>query len=642
MKNLNQFLLSKTLLGSSIVLAAGLAGCGGGGSGTDSAGTAAGSPASTIASTLEQVHTESASVPSAAAPVSADSAATPQPSGAPATPGTSTPGTSAPTPTPVVRPPTSAPITTPTPTPAASLPALALPAVIANGSTVTLECGRTYLGTLDLKGKSNVTVNVSGSCGKPTITPAKAVSGWTKHQGNIWSAPIAFATAQVIVDEKPVPLAHWPNKSQGLAKAASSGSSSLAYAMPNADLAGANLIFKPYEWSVEARRISAYANGSMTLAATDNPNYDGYALSGRPEFYVEGKLWMLDEPNEWAIQDGRLYVWTADGQSPEGRVAAAPNQHGIDAENARNITVQGVRIAAAANGIHASGATSLRATDVEIINSSGNGIMNSGGSGLYVDGASIRNSRHDGIIVKWGGGNETIKNSSVDASGTTGMPVNAHAAISLTMTEGATITNNRVTNAAYTGIRFYRNATVTGNTVDGACLMLSDCGGLYTAARDKQPLNTRIESNVIQNVGKGVRLAWGIFLDDFANGVTVSGNTVAGSGNGLFIHNGFGNLIQGNAFSASSQSHLQMYESAAGAVKNNTVSGNTFTARNGEETYRISSDMGTSAVAGFAAWNNNVYASSSAVFANFNGEQLNFAQWKSRTGQDGASVLKAP
>jgi parallel beta-helix repeat protein len=223
------------------------------------------------------------------------------------------------------------------------------------------------------------------------------------------------------------------------------------------------------------------------------------------------------------------------------------------------------------------------------------------------------------------------------------MPANARAAINLTASEGASILDNIVTSAGYIGIRFFRNATVSRNTVDGACLALTDCGGLFTSARDRLPLNTRIDGNTVRNVGPTQKLAWGIYLGDYANGTTVVNNIVAGNGNGMNIFDGFNNTISGNAFSASRQAHIQMSESgAAPSVRNNAVSGNTFTALDGEETYRISSDLGTASVAQFGTYDRNTYVSASPVFANFNGEPLSFAQWKARTGQDGASTIKAP
>ncbi|WP_019143103.1 right-handed parallel beta-helix repeat-containing protein [Noviherbaspirillum massiliense] len=516
-----------------------------------------------------------------------------------------------------------------------------MPANVASGSTLELQCGRIYVGTLDLAGKSDVTVKTAGGCGKAVLTPGQAVTGWTREQGNIYSALIAFDAAQVLIDGQPIALAHWPSRAQTWAKASSSTANSLSYAMPNADLAGATLVFRAYDWSIDARRITAYSNGTMSLATTGNPAYDGYAPSGAASFYVEGKLWMLDEPGEWAVSGGRLYVWTPDGQSPEGRAWASPNQNGIEASNSRNITVDGVRVFGAANGINAPGATGLAVSNAEIINASENGILNSGGSGLSVKDSSLRNVRHDAIMVRWGGGGELIRNSSIDAAGSIGMPTNAHAAIYLASSSGAQILNNSVTNSGYIGIRFFRNATVTGNTVDTACLVLTDCGGFYANADDKQPLNSRVEANIIRNVGGTQRLAWGIFLDGSANAVTVASNTISGNANGMMIFNSFGNTVTGNAFSQSHQTHVEIGETGDGSnVRNIVVSGNRFSARIGEETYRIGSTLNPAAAAQFGTYSGNDYASSSSVFANYNGEALSFEQWKARTGQDQSSTFK--
>lgn len=518
-----------------------------------------------------------------------------------------------------------------------------MPSNISSGSVLELQCGHVYQGTLDLKGKSDVTVKTVGTCGKATITPGQSVMGWTPYQGNIYSAPIAFGVAQLLLDGHPKSLAHWPNRSQTWAKADSASATSLSFAMPNNDLAGATLVFRAFDWSIDARRITGYSGSQMTLGPTGNPAFDGYAPSGQVPFYVEGKLWMLDEPGEWAVGDGRLYLWTPDGKTPEGRVSASPDKHGIDATDSSAVTVENIRVYGAANGINAVGATDLTIADTDIINSSANGIVNSGGSGLSVAGTAVRNSRHDGILVRWGGGRESIKNSRVDVSGSIGMPTNAHAGIYLSESVGATISGNTVSNSGYIGIRFFRNAVISGNTVDSACLTLADCGGMYASAPDKLPLNSQVAGNAIKNVGSLQRLAWGIQLDGSANGVTVTNNTISASGNGLMIFDSFNNTITGNTFMQNNQAHIQMAETASGdRVRNNQVSGNRFVSKNREEAYRISSDLGVASVVQFGSYSDNRYESSSSIFANFNGEALNFSQWKERTGQDESSSFFLP
>lgn len=527
--------------------------------------------------------------------------------------------------------------------PDSSQPLLPMPTNIANGSMVELECGKTYGGTLDLRNKTNVTVKTIGNCGKAKMTPGSAIGGWSHEHGNIYSAPIDIEAVQVIIDGQTMPLAHWPNRPQTWAKSTGAAANSLSYSMPNGDVLGASLIFRPYEWAIEARKITAYSGNTMTLASTGKLAYDGYPPEGATDFYVEGKLWMLDSPGEWAISAGRLYLWTPDGQSPQGRVWAFPDRHAIEASDSRAILIDGVSIFGAANGINALGAADLHVLNTDIANSSENGIMNAGGSRLLVDGASIRNSRHNGISVKWGGNGEIIRNSRVDATGVTGMPANSQAAIYLPLSAGSNIANNVISSSGYIGIRAFRNTTISGNTVDGACEVMTDCGGIVVASPEKTPLNARIENNVIRNVSRPQRLVWAVYLGSYANGVTVADNIIAGNTNGMNIFDGFNNVITGNAFSDSTQAHIQMGEDGTSpSVRNNKILSNRFTAKKGEETYRISSDLGSASVAQFASYDNNTYVNSSPIFVNFNGEALSYAQWKARTGQDENSTYSTP
>src|SRR6202011_4510518 len=95
---------------------------------------------------------------------------------------------------------------------------------------------------------------------------------------------------------------------------------------PNSDVDGATLVY------LENQSVIA----TQTIA--------GAAFNTANKYYVEGKLWMLDSPGEWAVSGGRLYMWAPDGLSPEGRVWAVPNSNGINADFSTNITIDDVNI----------------------------------------------------------------------------------------------------------------------------------------------------------------------------------------------------------------------------------------------------------------------------------------------------------
>jgi parallel beta-helix repeat protein len=537
---------------------------------------------------------------------------------------------------------------TPVIAPNMSLPVLTLPATAANNSTIELQCGRTYAGTLQLAGKSNVTVKttgISGNCGNATITPGQSITGWSRHEGNVYSAPISFHAAQVILDGVPLTLAHWPSRETTWARPAATSASTLSANLPSTDVIGARLAFRANDWAIEERNVTNYAQGSLSLSPTGNISFDGYPLSGQPDFYLEGKLWMLDEPGEWAVSNGRLYLWSPDGASPEGRVFAAPASDAIDAQNSSGITVSDVNLYGSANGINALNAKNLKVVRTRISDSSANGILNSGGSGLYVEDASIVRTRHDAIAIKWGGGGEMIKNSLFIDSGTIGMPTNAHAAVNVIASTGSTISGNTIQRAGYIGIHIAKNAIVTGNLVDSACMVLTDCGGIYVNGQLGVALNTQVEGNTIRQTGVNAgaqRLAWGIDMDS-TTAVTVRNNTIEANANGMQMRNATGNTLTGNRFSGSVQAHIQMNdEGGTVTTRGNVINGNSFMSTRGEETYRMSSPAGTESVGLFATFNGNDYRSSSAIFANFNGIPLDYAGWKARTAQDANSTFAQP
>jgi parallel beta-helix repeat protein len=488
-----------------------------------------------------------------------------------------------------------------------------IPTNIANGATVSLTCGVTYQGTLELNGKSNVTVKTAGTCGKAAITPGRAITGFVKGTGNIYSAPISFTPVQVSVGGAFVSAAHWPNTPW----------TSSTSGMPSTDLTGANYVYLDNQSVIK----------SQTLTSN--------SVSTAKPFYVEGKLWMLDAPGEWAVQNGRLYIWSADNQSPEGKVWAAASSNGINADNSSGITIDGVSISLATDGISANGSTNLKVLNTDINNSGRDGIWASGSKGLQVNLSTVSNSRRNGIDGWYSVNGAVITNSTVSNTGMVGMPSTTDAGIMFG--DGGTnrIDNVRVTNSSYHGISVLHNRStnVTNNIVDVACVRLTDCGGIYTGARDQLPLTLLIEGNTVNNV-KGTE-GIGIYLDDFANGVTVNKNTVSNSTRGLFLHNAFNNVISNNTISSSTSAHLGLSQDS-GNIRNNKVTYNKFNSTNGEWTYNTETGSNLKT---FISADYNTYTSNNVnVFSRYwdgrsAGVTLSYTGWKAWAGLDAHSTM---
>jgi parallel beta-helix repeat protein len=489
---------------------------------------------------------------------------------------------------------------------------LPIPANVASGATVGLQCGAVYQGTLELNGKSDVTVKTVGNCGKARISPGRAVTGWVRYSGSIFSAPISFTPQQVSIGGNTVSAAHWPNRPWATSTAG----------MPSGQLSGATLVVLVNQSVIQSRILT------------------GNSVGTGKRFYVEGKLWMLDSPGEWAVQDGRLYLWAPDGQSPEGRAWAAPNSNGINADRSRGITVDGVSIFAANDGISANESSGLKVLNTDIDNSARDGIWASGSRGLQVSGSKVSNARRNGIDGWYSITGAAISNSSISNTGMVGMPSASDAGIMFGDGSDNRIENVRVVNSAYHGISVLHNrfTFVLNSVVDMACARLNDCAAVYTSARDEQPLNLLIEGNTVTN-SRGAE-AIGIYLDDHANGVTVKQNMVANNTRGLVVHNGFNNVITNNTFASSGVTHVG-FSQDVGNVRNNRVTDNTFKSTNGEQTFNLEAGAN---FRNFATYDYNTYRSNNLnVFGHtWDGRSAglthSYQGWKKQIGQDAHSV----
>jgi parallel beta-helix repeat protein len=489
---------------------------------------------------------------------------------------------------------------------------LPIPTNVANGATVGLRCGALYQGTLELNGRSNVTVKTVGNCGKARISPGRAVTGWVRYSGSIFSAPIGFTPQQVSIGGSAVSAAHWPNRPWAASTAG----------MPGGQLSGATLVVLVNQSVIQ----------SHTLA--------GNSVGTGKRFYVEGKLWMLDSPGEWAVQDGRLYLWAPDGRSPEGRAWAAPNSNGINADKSRGITVDGVSIFAANDGISANESSGLKVLNTDIDNSARDGIWAGGSRGLQVSGSKVSNARRNGIDGWYSITGAVISNSTISNTGMVGMPSASDAGIMFGDGSDNRIDKVRVVNSAYHGISVLHNrfTSVRNSVVDKACSRLTDCAAVYTSARDEQALTLLIEGNTVTNT-RGAE-AIGIYLDDHANGVTVNQNIVANNTRGLVVHNGFNNVITNNTFASSGVTHVG-FSQDVGKVRNNRVTGNTFKSTDGEQTFNLEAGADFK---DFATYDYNTYRSNNLkVFGHtWDGRSAGLAHsyqgWKDQIGQDAHSV----
>jgi hypothetical protein len=216
----------------------------------------------------------------------------------------------------------------------------------------------------------------------------------------------------------------------------------------------------------------------------------------------------------------------------------------------------------------------LKIQNVEFSGASGVGISFRNASDVVVDKVSVRNISGTGIVIA-GGKDVAVRESLVEEIGGAGISVSGGDRKSL-VASGHKIVGNTIRNFAQIdhsyrpGINLFGVGNVVrGNTISQAphsAIIFSgndhdisdnrisdvnrdggDAGAIYTG-RDWTARGTVIANNTLSHIGNGRDSVRGIYLDDLASGIVVSGNRFFRVSNPILVGGGRDNLISGNRF----------------------------------------------------------------------------------------------
>lgn len=349
---------------------------------------------------------------------------------------------------------------------------------------------------------------------------------------------------------------------------------------------GTGIRIRTNPWTIADRKIASVSGSRLTF---DSPTTDPVEKDWG--YFLYGQRWMLDEPGEWHYDAATktLSVWMADNTVPGNRISVGQRAMGIEASTLSHIRIDNLSIQNVGTGVRMFKANNIVLRNLNVFDTLGLGIdavlstdsgvedskiFRTAGDAIFTDGRSTRFHASDNLIVE----------SSIQFTNgiLTGLPGPAKAAIGAG--RSADIRGNRIYGAGYIGIRPHDNSLVSGNHVENACLVLDDCGAIYT---NGQHNNSIIVNNTVKHVhgglsGKPAHLAsqaQGIYLDDLTSGVTVSGNTIVDADNGIQLHNAANNRIENNTAYDNRKHQIWLQErtqtlDTEGDVYGNTIVGN--------------------------------------------------------------------
>ena len=423
----------------------------------------------------------------------------------------------------------------------------------------------------------------------PVINGGVPVTGWVQGSNALWTAPApagALAAGSAITDlfvgGQRQTHARFPDAAP--ANPVTGGWLTASNSLPGEN-ATSSFQFNPGDIPVLSSTAGLYAvvyqqNGwmdaSLPVASIDYAA-DTISLAGSTEsaigvgsrYFLYNASGLLSTPGEWY---GDPASNTISFDAPAGfdgsGVTIGSVSNIIALNGASNVTIAGLTLqgsTSTGSAVRATAVTGLTLAG-NTIGNVGNGIVLAGaGDGVDIEGNQISNTDNDGVLVYPGTNDVAIKGNAIQEIG---QLLNGNG-IWVTGSSNDTIANNLVQNVAHDGIgggstagssdASYNDA-ISYNEIDSTNLASSDGGAIYIAGRQLSPSGDTISFNAITGttaagtadnspmtfLSPNQLVSFGIYLDDYASGLTVNGNLLAGNVGGIDIHAGSNNAVTDN------------------------------------------------------------------------------------------------
>ena len=408
------------------------------------------------------------------------------------------------------------------------------------GDTVVLACGSVWRETLNLPANGTaalpIIVRAPVGCTTPPAIDGRVSlppSAWTQHRGSIYKATLDGPALQVFSDSGLFNEAHHPNAG---ATAAEPTSPYLAMAADGNALAtgnGSNIGSTVLNAGVEFANVAANATTSARVRVRINQyivddlpvsRFDGtqIVLQRATEhqaragwgYFLLGQMWMLDSPGEWHFDPAskQLYAWmpssaASASAAPTSAVSVSVLNTGVNLQGREHIVIDGLAVRGVGLGVDLRSSKSVQLRNNRIEDTADVGVLIPGSTQAVIESNLIARTGGD-AITGWGvamgsklpdAASSTVRNNLIRDSGVllqgeqvVSLPRRSVAAVYVG--SNSTVSGNTIVNAGYLGIFANANNTITQNFVFGACSVLDDCAGIYTAGLNN---NSQIRGNTV-------------------------------------------------------------------------------------------------------------------------------------------------
>lgn len=393
-------------------------------------------------------------------------------------------------------------------------------------------------------------------------------------------------------------------------------------AVSSQDLVGATVHVRTNPYTVETALIQSF-NGSTGVVELASEL--AFPIAQDAGYILEGKTWMVDQAGEWALDSSNVLHYASSAPVTQDLTAmvrrltaggAAKKTYGLWFHKVDNMRIEHLRFEYNEASIDLSQSQNVTVRGVESAYAHEDGLLAGNSPNLQVIDSRFDASGRDGIRIM-ASNNAQVTGNVVSRTGKyfSAQPIGAGVTSGISFTGWAIrvdgtdslVEANLVQDSANTGIMFSnRTGTIVRhNTVLRPCMLLTDCGGIYTHsdAHVMAPTSTptsQVHGNLVAglqsnldgsfrygglNLIAGQNQANGIYLDANSTNIEVFNNVVSGAEVGIYLHNSSYNIIRNNETQGITYASLHISSDAtdAWATRGNQVLNNNFFSRRTED-----------------------------------------------------------
>lgn len=438
------------------------------------------------------------------------------------------------------------------------------------GDSVLFRRGDVFEGAITATASGSaaapIVFSAYGSGANPVISGFATFKNWAGAGANIWEATSDRAGSELnvlLVNGNFQPIGRYPNANaaQGgyLNVDAYQGNTSIfsAALAGGKNWNGGEVVIRKNQWILDRNQITGH-NGNTLQYKTGS----GYHATAGYGFFIQNHPGTLDQNGEWYFSNKKLGIYlnvAPTAYTIQGSVV--PTLVTISAQS--NLLFTGLDFIGANNdAFRINNAGNIAIVNCAVKYTGGTAFAVSGTNGLRVEKTMVDYTNDVAFNLSASG--TVLRNNTIKRSGSVaGMGRSGDGTYTAVLINGNNnlVEGNTIEQTGYVPISFNgSDVTIKNNFINEFSLVKDDGGGIYTwnnSGGAPTYTNRKVIANIVVNgrsasngsKEKEKKFAHGIYIDDNATNVEVSGNTVANcEGYGLYIHNARANKILQNTF----------------------------------------------------------------------------------------------